>query len=59
MLLQKMRGILNPSPTSLLSMPQVRRNFPPQYLMHCDKEGLTTRDVLEMEYHEMHREAKR
>ena len=39
-------------------MQRVRRILPPHYLMHCDKDGLTARDVLEMEHLEMHKEAK-
>lgn len=36
----------------------MRKIVPPHYLMHCDKEGLTAEDVLEMEHKEMHKEAK-
>ncbi|KAL2988668.1 hypothetical protein AAZX31_11G099400 [Glycine max] len=37
---------------------RVRNIVPPHYLMHCDKDGLTAEDVLEMEHREMHKEAK-
>ncbi|RYQ82256.1 hypothetical protein Ahy_B10g100854 [Arachis hypogaea] len=37
---------------------RVRRIIPPHYLMHCDKDGLTANDVLEMEHQDMHKEAK-
>ncbi|QHO57321.1 uncharacterized protein DS421_3g81300 [Arachis hypogaea] len=37
---------------------RVRRIIPPHYLMHCDKDGLTANDVLEMEHQDMYKEAK-
>ncbi|RDX58303.1 Ankyrin repeat-containing protein ITN1, partial [Mucuna pruriens] len=37
---------------------RVRKIVPPHYLMHCDKDGLTAEDVLEMEHRKMHKEAK-
>ncbi|QCD88758.1 hypothetical protein DEO72_LG3g3308 [Vigna unguiculata] len=37
---------------------RVKDIVPTYYLMHCDKDGLTAEDVLEMEHREMHKEAK-
>ncbi|KAL9296283.1 hypothetical protein ACSQ67_022179 [Phaseolus vulgaris] len=37
---------------------RVKEIVPAYYLMHCDKDGLTAEDVLEMEHREMHKEAK-
>ncbi|KAK7312216.1 hypothetical protein VNO77_35924 [Canavalia gladiata] len=37
---------------------RVRNIIPAHYIMHCDKDGLTAEDVLEMEHQEMHKEAK-
>ncbi|BAT91100.1 hypothetical protein VIGAN_06240700 [Vigna angularis var. angularis] len=37
---------------------RVKNIVPTYYLMHCDKDGLTAEDVLEMEHREMHKEAK-
>ncbi|QCD88750.1 hypothetical protein DEO72_LG3g3300 [Vigna unguiculata] len=37
---------------------RVKHIVPTYYLMHCDKDGLTAEDVLEMEHGEMHKEAK-
>jgi len=41
-----------------MSMQRVKDIVPAYYLMHCDKDGLTAEDVLEMEHREMHKEAK-
>ncbi|RYR69972.1 hypothetical protein Ahy_A03g016503 [Arachis hypogaea] len=43
---------------SSIQIMRVRRIIPPHYLMHCDKDGLTANDVLEMEHQDMHKEAK-
>ncbi|KAL4305287.1 hypothetical protein HN51_039285 [Arachis hypogaea] len=34
------------------------KDYSSYYLMHCDKDGLTANDVLEMELQDMHKEAK-
>ncbi|XP_057751954.1 ankyrin repeat-containing protein ITN1-like isoform X1 [Arachis stenosperma] len=55
---QRLPGVAFQLQDELRWYERVRRIVPPHYLMHCDKDGLTAKDVLEMEHQDMHKEAK-
>ncbi|XP_072067268.1 uncharacterized protein [Arachis hypogaea] len=55
---QRLPGVAFQLQDELRWYERVRRIIPPHYLMHCDKDGLTANDVLEMEHQDMHKEAK-